>query len=97
MKTFLAVLLLSAACAAQSASCDTLYHHGDRDITLCVTPSPSPDGQPTYARYDTTNSGVTRSPISWETYMRLMEEDAKELQARTEQLKAAYGKKAGQY
>ncbi len=88
MNRLLAIILLLTVAgqitAGQEDSCVTLYHHGDRDISLCRTEIPE-----SYTRYDTTSSGISRTPISFETYRRLMEEDTQDELAHYEQVTAA--------
>jgi hypothetical protein len=82
-------LLLAGAqitAAQDSSSCTTLYHHGDRDIILCHVTAGDTER---YTRTYLTDSSASEEAISWETYNRLMEEDAKEEAEHTSQVAAA--------
>lgn len=71
-----------AAQVGDSASCTTLYHHGQRDIILCKAGD-------TYTKTEISASAAREVTISFDTYMRLMEEDTMQLREQMERESAA--------
>jgi hypothetical protein len=98
MKLILAIALLFAATritTAQDSSCATLYDHGNRDIILCRIGSEE-NGTARYTRTYTGGDSVSTEHITFEQYIKMMEEDTKALQEQTAQLDAVYGPSAKQ-